>query len=58
MTAPNILIRIMGLFDGSVKSMDIQCAFCHSTVDNSFVPGTTFATAWRAQASPATSEHA
>jgi hypothetical protein len=25
--------------DGSLKSMGIQCAFCHSTVDNSFAPG-------------------
>jgi len=25
--------------DGSVRSMGIQCAFCHSTVDNSFSPG-------------------
>jgi hypothetical protein len=25
--------------DGSIKSMGIQCAFCHSTVDDSFVPG-------------------
>jgi hypothetical protein len=25
--------------DGSIKSMGIQCAFCHSTVDNSFAPG-------------------
>jgi hypothetical protein len=25
--------------DGSVKSMGIQCAFCHSTVDDSFVLG-------------------
>jgi len=25
--------------DGGVKSMGIQCAFCHSTVDNSFEPG-------------------
>ena len=25
--------------DGSVKSMGIQCAFCHSTVDNSFAAG-------------------
>src|SRR6266550_5060418 len=25
--------------DGNVKSMGIQCAFCHSTVDNSFAPG-------------------
>jgi hypothetical protein len=25
--------------DGGVTSMGIQCAFCHSTVDNSFTPG-------------------
>ena len=25
--------------DGSVRSMGIQCAFCHSTVDNSFAAG-------------------
>src|SRR6516164_1894261 len=25
--------------DGSVKSMGIQCSFCHSTVDDSFAPG-------------------
>jgi cytochrome c553 len=25
--------------NGSVRSMGIQCAFCHSTVDNSFAPG-------------------
>ncbi|HXA20707.1 MAG TPA: hypothetical protein VNW90_00310 [Acetobacteraceae bacterium] len=25
--------------DGSVRSMGIQCSFCHSTVDNSFAPG-------------------
>jgi hypothetical protein len=25
--------------DGSVRSMGIQCAFCHSSVDNSFAPG-------------------
>jgi cytochrome c5 len=25
--------------DGSVKSMGMQCALCHSTVDNSFAPG-------------------
>src|SRR5262245_41206137 len=25
--------------DGSIKSMGIQCAFCHSTVDNSFASG-------------------
>ena len=25
--------------DGGIKSMGIQCAFCHSTVDNSLAPG-------------------
>jgi hypothetical protein len=25
--------------DGSVKGMGIQCAFCHSTVDDAFAPG-------------------
>ena len=25
--------------DGSIKSMGIQCALCHSTVDDSFAPG-------------------
>lgn len=25
--------------DGSVRSVGIQCAFCHSTVDDSFAPG-------------------
>jgi cytochrome c553 len=25
--------------DGSLKSMGLQCAFCHSTVDNSLAPG-------------------
>jgi hypothetical protein len=25
--------------DGSIKSMGIQCAFCHSTVNDSFAPG-------------------
>ena len=25
--------------NGGVRSMGIQCAFCHSTVDNSFAPG-------------------
>jgi len=25
--------------DGSVRSMGIQCAFCHATVDDSFAPG-------------------
>jgi hypothetical protein len=25
--------------DGSLESMGIQCALCHSTVDSSFVPG-------------------
>jgi len=25
--------------DGSLRSIGLQCAFCHSTVDNSFAPG-------------------
>ena len=25
--------------DGTLKSIGITCAFCHSTVDNSFAPG-------------------
>ena len=32
-------VRAFANPDGSVKSMGIQCAFCHSTVDNSFAPG-------------------
>jgi hypothetical protein len=32
---------VTGFFDaaGKLESMGIQCAFCHSTVDNSFSPG-------------------
>jgi hypothetical protein len=32
---------VTGFFNpnGSLKSIGIQCAFCHSTVDNSFAPG-------------------
>jgi hypothetical protein len=35
------VIGVTGLFDnaGKLTSMGIQCAFCHSTVDNSFAPG-------------------
>jgi hypothetical protein len=35
------VVGITGHFnpDGSLKSMGIQCAFCHSTVDNALVPG-------------------
>jgi hypothetical protein len=37
----NAVIGITGLFnsDGSLKSIGIQCAICHSTVDNSVAPG-------------------
>ena len=34
-------LGVKGLFDngGRLRSMGIQCAFCHSTVDDSFAPG-------------------
>jgi hypothetical protein len=37
----NAVVGVKGIFDasGGVKSMGIQCAFCHSTVDDSFAPG-------------------
>ena len=38
----NAVIGVTGIFDSSgtsLKSMGIQCALCHSTVDNSFAPG-------------------
>lgn len=37
----NSVIGITGFFneDGSLKSIGIQCALCHSTVDDSFAPG-------------------
>lgn len=37
----NAVVGVTGLFDpsGSMRSMGIQCAFCHSTVDDSFAPG-------------------
>ncbi len=37
----NAVVGVTGLFDqkGSIRSMGIQCAFCHSTVDDSFAPG-------------------
>jgi hypothetical protein len=37
----NAVVGVTGVFDNSGKmtSMGIQCAFCHSTVDNSFAPG-------------------
>src|SRR2546429_4672903 len=37
----NAVVGVSGFFnaDGSIKSIGIQCAFCHSTVDNSFAPG-------------------
>lgn len=37
----NAVVGVTGHFDGSgtLTSMGIQCAFCHSTVDDSFAPG-------------------
>jgi hypothetical protein len=36
----NAVVGITGFFDGDkLKSVGIQCAFCHSTVDDSFAPG-------------------
>ena len=37
----NSVVGVTGIFDknGNIKSMGIQCAFCHSTVDDSFAPG-------------------
>ena len=37
----NSVVGVTGFFDpnGKLQSMGIQCALCHSTVDNSFAPG-------------------
>lgn len=37
----NSVLGVTGFFkpDGSLKSVGIQCALCHSTVDNSLAPG-------------------
>jgi hypothetical protein len=37
----NSVVGVTGIFDnsGNIKSMGIQCAFCHSSVDDSFAPG-------------------
>ena len=37
----NAVVGLTGFFnaDGSLRSIGIQCALCHSTVDNSFAPG-------------------
>lgn len=37
----NSVVGVTGFFndEGSLRSMGIQCAFCHSTVDNSLAPG-------------------
>jgi len=37
----NAVVGVTGFFasDGSLASMGIQCALCHSTVDDSFAPG-------------------
>jgi hypothetical protein len=37
----NAVVGVTGFFndDGSLRTMGIQCALCHSTVDDSFAPG-------------------
>jgi hypothetical protein len=37
----NAVVGVTGFFnsDGTLKSIGIQCALCHSTVDNAFAPG-------------------
>ncbi len=37
----NAVVGLTGVFDaaGTFRTMGIQCALCHSTVDNSFAPG-------------------
>ena len=37
----NAVVGVTGFFDanGNIRSMGIQCAFCHSNVDDSFAPG-------------------
>jgi cytochrome c2 len=37
----NAVVGVTGKFDnaGRIQSIGIQCAFCHSTVDDSFAPG-------------------
>ena len=37
----NAVVGVTGFFDpkGGLRSMGIQCAFCHSTVNDSFAPG-------------------
>ena len=37
----NSVVGVTGYFDqeGNIRSMGIQCALCHSTVDDSFAPG-------------------
>lgn len=37
----NAVVGVTGFFEknGNIRSMGIQCALCHSTVDDSFVPG-------------------
>jgi len=37
----NAVVGVTGMFDasGRIRTMGIQCAFCHSNVDDSFAPG-------------------
>src|SRR4029078_1019394 len=38
---PNAVVGVTGFFnsDGKLRSVGVQCALCHSTVDDSFAPG-------------------
>src|SRR6266498_3957816 len=37
----NAVVGLTGFFDqgGRLQSIGVQCALCHSTVDNAFMPG-------------------
>ena len=36
----NAVVGVTGFFDGTkLRTVGIQCALCHSTVDDSFMPG-------------------
>ncbi|MGE5808577.1 MAG: hypothetical protein ACM32I_05590, partial [Nitrospirota bacterium] len=37
----NSVVGVKGIFDskGALVSMGVTCAFCHSTVDDAFIPG-------------------
>ena len=50
----NAVVGVTGFFDsaGTLGSIGIQCAFCHSTVDDSFAPGIRRASATGSTAGP------